>query len=476
MNARRIKMETEKRIVYLDNLRNIIIYNVVVYHAFLAFAYPLLFWWATVDKDGSARIYETAIRTMYVYMMPCVIFIAALFILPSLQRSGALAYIKKRFTRLYVPVIVFLFCAGDIFPYLLSKRIGNLSLTYPDTFIAFWRSFANIPLIYFSDADKIMNTIGFNFYHTWFLTLLFFLTLIFVLARLPFAKKAAKPVSLDSRNKIILKTILFAVTLSLVYFAVAWWYVVHDIQLNGWTLLGKAVIFENIQIWVLVPLFAFGLYAYKKEWLTRGDIGSWKIWGMLTLIFLGLYIYLMHFIYLPEVEGMYKIVEHNTLFEDKLEMPVIGDYLARVIIPIWLLVPLACVFILMFLLSFAKKFFNKPNAVTAFCSKHSINVYILHYIPILIFQYTFLNVPVSPVLKIVVMIIIIAPACLWLSHRLVYPHPKTAILFFVTLKLIALAAGFEFYYWALLAIIFISFTGAVFEFTKFMASRKKAKC
>ncbi len=77
-------------------------------------------------------------------------------------------------------------------------------------------------------------------------------------------------------------------------------------------------------------------------------------------------------------------------------------------------------------------------------------MYILHYIPVLILQYTFLNVPIPSIVKIILMTIIIIPACLWLSHRLVYPYPKIAIAFFVALKLVALAAGFTFYYWALL--------------------------
>jgi hypothetical protein len=139
----------------------------------------------------------------------------------------------------------------------------------------------------------------------------------------------------------------------------------------------------------------------------------------------------------------------------------------------WILLPPACVFLLMFFLSFARRFFNTPNALTAFCSKHSINVYILHYAAVLILQYAFLNVPIPSIVKILLMMIIIIPACLWLSHRLVYPYPKIAIGFFVALKLVALAAGFTFYYFALLALIFISFAGAVYESTSwYMVARK----
>ena len=99
-------------------------------------------------------------------------------------------------------------------------------------------------------------------------------------------------------------------------------------------------------------------------------------------------------------------------------------------------------------------------------------MYILHYIPVLILQYTFLNVPIIPVLKVMLMTVIVIPACLWLSHRLVYPYPKIAIGFFIALKLVALAAGFTFYYLALLALIFISFAGAIHESARFVVAQK----
>jgi hypothetical protein len=159
-------------------------------------------------------------------------------------------------------------------------------------------------------------------------------------------------------------------------------------------------------------------------------------------------------------------------FDNKIAVPVVAGSVQLSFLCSWILLPPACVFLLMFFLSFAKRFFNKPNLITSFCSKHSINVYILHYIPVLILQYTSLNVPITPIIKIILMIIIIIPACLWLSHRLVYPYPKIAIGFFVALKLIALAGGFTFYYYALLFLILISFIGAVYESARFMVTQK----
>jgi len=160
-------MENNKnRFVYLDNIRNILVYNVVLLHVMQMFAHPLLFWWAVIDKEGSSRFYETCLIPMDIYLMPCLLFIAALFILPALKKHTPLEYIKNRFLRLCVPAIVFVFCAGDIFFQLLSKRLNPVSPDYLETFLNLWRSFVNLPGLYLSSSQKTLNTVVFNFQHT----------------------------------------------------------------------------------------------------------------------------------------------------------------------------------------------------------------------------------------------------------------------------------------------------------------------
>lgn len=457
--------DNQNRFVYLDNIRNILVYNVVLLHVIQMFAYPLLFWWPVIDKERSSGFYETLLIPMDIYLMPCLVFIAALFIFPSLGKSTPVEYIKKRFLRLCVPVIVFLFCAGDVFFQLLLTRLNPVSPDYLDTFLNFWRSFINLPALYLSSSQKTLNTSVFNFQHTWFLTFLFFLTLAVVLLNLPFKRKHRESKKVDSRKKIILQTIIFAAALGIVYDAAMIYYVSHGIN-PSWIIIGKMLQFQVGKIWMLLPVFLFGLYAYKKEWLTRGDIGSWRMWGIMACVPLVLCVLLYNIGILPVLDEIFKVIEHNMQFDTKKTMPAVSRSVQGAFLGAWFLTPPVLLFLLMFFISLAKRFFNNQNAITTFCSKHSINVYILHYVPVLLLQYTFLNVPIPSIVKIALMFVIIIPACLWLSHYLVYPYPKIAIAFFVALKLVALAAGFTFYYIALLALILISFSGAVYESAK----------
>ena len=460
-------METnQNRFVYLDNIRNFLVYNVVLLHIIMMFTYPLQSFWPVLDKVGSSRFYETAVISMNLYLMPCLLFIAALFIFPSLQRVSLREYIKKRFLRLYVPVIVFLFCAADITYQLLSERLNSVSPDYFETFLNFWQGFIHIPGIYLTGSGTGSGFAALGFQHTWFLTFLFFITLIVVFLSLPFRGKSSESKEVDGRKMIMLKTILLAVVLGIFYAAAMVCYLIMGINPGSFLIIGKVVSFPNHQVWVLVSLFLFGLYAYKKEWLTRGDIGSWKVWGAMAFVFLALYVLLQHTSCLPAIEEMKKAAG------DKMPGPPMSLSTQLAFLGTYLLEPLACISLLMFCLSFAKRFFNEPNAITAFCSKHSINVYVLHLILVFILQDTFLNAPLPSIIKVILMTLIIIPACLWLSHRLVYPYPKTAIAFFVALKLAALAAGFAFYYYALLSLIFISFAGALYESARFMVAQK----
>ncbi len=460
------------RLVYLDNIRNFLVYNVVFHHASLFFVYPFMFWWAVVDREGASRIYETCAVSMYVYMMPCLLFIAALFIFPSLKKTSPREYLGKRFLRLCVPVIVFMFCAGDVYFQLLLQRLNSAAPVYRETFLDFWRAFAHLPWIYLSGAERKLNAVMFNYQHVWFLTLLFFLTVIVVVLSRLGRSKSADEIKVAGRRTIIKKTILFAVLLSIVYAAVLVYYVTRGVSFSQWVIAGKTLQFLTGQIWVLVPLFLFGLYVWKQEWLTRGDIGSWKMWGVLAFVPFAAYVLLHHFIILPDIETVYKVVEHNFLSGETAALPVVKDSVKLTALGTWFLLPMACVFLLMFFLSFARKFFNRPSAATAFCSRHSINVYVLHYVAVLVLQDLLMHVPVWPIVKILLMTVIIIPACLWLSYRLVYPYPKIAIAFFVALKLIALAVGFTFFYYAILTLVFVSFAGAVYEYSRFLVSRK----
>ena len=466
-------METcQDRYAYLDNIRIFLVYFVVLVHAICMFAYPLAYWWPTIDKNGSSRVYGDLLVTFDIFLMPHLIFISAFFIFFSLKNKSTLRYMERRFSRLFIPIIVFTFCAGDIFYQILFKRLDMSEPAYLSTFRDYWREFMDVSAIEFIGEGKMLNQISFNMGHAWFLSVLFFMTLFVVLFAIPFKKKEKVQEQIDSRKKITIKTIFLSMILGFFYTLIAILFIAKGIRFDSWIRVFALVQVRLDQFFMLLPLFLFGLYMYKKEWLTRGDIGDWKMWGILSAALIFVYVLLFNNSLFPSLDEIFKIVEHNSMFPDKMPLPVLTDSFKQAGLLIFLLKIPICIFLLMFFLAFTQKYLNKPNKITAFCSKHSINVYLLHFIPILILQDSFLNMPVAPIMKTILMLVIVIPSCLWLSYRFVYPHPLAAISFFIVVKLVSLFAGFDFYYMALLAMLLISVAGALFESIRLLMLKK----
>ena len=466
------KMENDQnRIVYIDNLRNMLVYLVVLLHATCVFTYPLTYYWSTIDKERSNRIYEIIGNLLDVFSMPHLMFLAAFFIFISLKDKTRFQYLKSRFKRLYVPVIVYVFCAGDIYFQLLSKRLTGNFPSYSDTFIGYWANFVNNFGITFEGKGKMLGQVFFCHRHLWFMSFLFLVTL--VILAIPSRKKEKTNAEVEKKAKIMGKAIVFSTIMGFTYYIV---FVVYGLvgipSFSVISFFGLAYVRAD-QFWILLCYFLFGLYAYKKEWLTKGDIGSWKLWGMISVMVLIVFVALTYQL-LPFVDATYKTVEHNLTFMDKQPLPKLPPSNILTAIIRIMLYPLLSMCLLMFFLSFLKKFFNKPNQITEFCSKHSINVYILHFILIIVLQHALADVVIPSALMVALYMFINLPACLWLSHRLVYPFPKMAILFFVLLKLVSLWAGFDFYYWALLTIILISFISANVEFVRYILQKSHA--
>jgi hypothetical protein len=460
----------QDRSTYMDNIRTMLVFIVVFSHVISMFSYPLNYWWPVIDTTGSSGVYETILAILDIFMMPHILFIAAFFIFYSLKTKSAQEYIIKRFVRLYVPLVVFVFCAADVFYQIRLNRLNSSDVVYLTTFLDFWRDFMNFSIITFSGEGSMLNQTNFSMAHAWFLSFLFPITFVTVLLSLPFRKKEKARKKIDKRKKIIVTTIIFAVVLSIVYTGLAILFYFTHIGFSAWLRVLGCIEVRLNQFFILLPLFLFGLYVYKKEWLTKGDIGSWKMWGILSAVFIFIRVLLFYNGLLPSLEEIFKVVEHNLTFTDKLDFPSLAESYTTISVIMTITLPPTCIFLLMFFLSFAKKYFNRSNIITAFCSKHSMNVFILHYVAILVLQYAFANIPVAPIIKIVVMMGIAIAACLWLSHRFVYPHPLISIVFFVALKLVALFAGFHFYYKALLILIFISLAGALYESRRFLTS------
>ena len=94
------RAETSLRIVFLDNIRYLMIVFVVVYHSVAAYS-TVAPWWGV--HDGSFSMADIIRELFDVFMMPVIFFISGYFALPSLEKQGVKGFIKDKGKRLLIP-------------------------------------------------------------------------------------------------------------------------------------------------------------------------------------------------------------------------------------------------------------------------------------------------------------------------------------------------------------------------------------
>ncbi len=463
--------ENSGRYVYLDNVRNNLVYSVVFLHTAFMFAYPVSFWWPVFDKAASSSIYEMFVLVCDAFQMPILMFTAVLFVFPSLKKNTTTGYLKKRFMRLMVPVFVFTACAADSIYQMRYKQVGLDTRTYLDTFIGYWKDLFFGPGVVFMQKIPFLHP-GFTPGHTWFMSFLFVVTLVIVFFSKFTKGEKIGPVSVESNRNVVFKTAMLFLIFTFMYLAGIIALAGNNIELSDQLIIGEFLMVRPDQGMQLVLFALFGLYVHKKQWLTNSDIGSWKFWGVTSLLVMVVFIVLHYDQFIPFINECAVIMDHNKFGTNLQPLPEVPNTLMLLFLLHYVLVLWLCLCLLMFFISLTKCFFNRPNAITSFCSKHSIYVYVMHIIPVLLLQHVFKDVAMPSLLKVALITLIVICACLWLSHRLVYPYPKTAIAFFAVLKTVALFAGFTFYYYALLMLTFVAFVGAMVEGARYFLTVK----
>jgi glucan biosynthesis protein C len=156
-------MRTSERIYYLDYLRGLMVLWVVLDHSMHAYTRHFADTWFIQDFQRSDfldlwHLHNDAI------MMPFMFFLAGLFLYPSLERRGVVAYIKERFIRLGIPLLLGVIFIAPFMTYDKSLLGGSIEEGY-------WQFWQHLILDFDRYPLDRASASGF-----WFLTYLLMLT------------------------------------------------------------------------------------------------------------------------------------------------------------------------------------------------------------------------------------------------------------------------------------------------------------
>ncbi len=302
----------------------------VIFHT--SIAYGASGSWILEDVDKSKVNATIVLLTIFTaicqsFFMGLFFFISSYFFPISYEKKGALRFLRGRLIRLGIPLLIYYFVIGPMtIWYAKFREIQTLAQFYKDNVWSFRWTF---------------------FGPAWFLEASIYFTLLYILFRLL------------SRDRLQKKSITFPNGKTLVVVAIALGFIAFAVRLVYPTGTGPL----ELQLGYFpsyILLFIAGILAQRQGWLEQIPKKLQRIWkwvavSMIPVMPLGL----------VATGGL----EGEVHFEG-------GFNIQALFYAMW--EPFICLGIIIFLLSYFQKRFNKTNAVSKWLADNAYTVYLIH--------------------------------------------------------------------------------------------------
>lgn len=351
---------SSNRIVFLDNLRYLMVLLVLVFHSAASYSSMVAFW--PFHEAKTTEFLDILMILFDTFMMPVLFFIAGYFTLSSLRKTGARGFVRSKFIRLGVPWVVltvFVLPVLDYFHYASQTFASGTSI---HSFAAHWLlSMKTMGSFYVGPMDMShYSTMPEQFYqrYLWFLSLLLLLSVIVSMlysARNRWVRARSNTVEeISGSNGSVYKTLVFVGILTAVMYAPTYVFLSPDM---GWLSLGNIIQFQPAKLIFYIVYFCLGIYAFDRKWfVSGGDFGRPGIWLLIW--------FLLTAANLLVGRAMFRSAE-----------PSLGLNLAfGMIYPFWTL-SFLCLFV-----AFGFRRWNRPGPFDRALASHSFDMYLTHYI------------------------------------------------------------------------------------------------
>jgi glucans biosynthesis protein C len=389
----------QNRLVFLDNLRYLIVLLVVVLHVSVGYSNGVP-WWYVVDFEQS-WFFDFLNFVLDSFIMPVLFFIAGYFALSSLRQKTMRAFIATKLKRLGIPFILCVFFLVPIMPYFYHYTRATTPLSFEAFWLGFVKSIGDFQIT-IAEPSNLTNDVNlmneFGHHHLWFISLLLFFCIGFALLyQLKAQFSATTP---DKQNTsmqsiwVVLLTVGLFISLSVIA-------VNYFISAFAWANFYHVLVFQPVRLPLYLGLFGLGIYAYSKNWLTQHALpGSLVMWFMACMILL-----------LILLGVIFKIFD---IISDDLTNPI----------PFWLIATHSVIrtFLvlawLVFLISLTHRYWNRPSKLDQSLAANSYYIYLIHLPIVVILQFVFLEVDISIFIKFSVIVFLSILLSYGISHFL----------------------------------------------------------
>lgn len=405
-----ISTSSSNRVVFLDNLRYMFVFGVVIQHATMA--YMPSTWWPVADEPS--LLVRAFTGFFDGFLMPSLFFIAGFFAIPSMINKSVPQFIKGKFRRLGIPWLACTLFIGPVLPLIYHYTRNNMTLTvsYGHTWLTLMKNALSFDIGLLPPMSQVMENNLFYQRYMWFISLLMAFFLIFSLVY-ALRSKWFKPAeaSLNMVEPSILPTIKTMVAVGLLTFFGSTLLIGIMFALSSsvsnpetWFTLGNVIQFRVSRIFLHAAYFILGILTYKNRWLESGKLpGHHRTWLFSFLSVL--------------------VAFYSTFFL----MVNSGDSGTEKLYGLlhWFCLNFFTVTALGFFLSIGIHYLNKPNRFNGFMASHSYNLYLAHYLFIIVFQLLLLTIPSIPSLLKFGFVSLMSICCgLFVSRYLIKPYPQ----------------------------------------------------
>jgi hypothetical protein len=409
----------ENRVTFFDNLRFFIVLCVVLQHS--SNAYTHLTWWPVSD-NASSVIVEWLRSFIDAFAMPLLFYIAGYFAVPTIKKKGVAAFLKGKLKRLGIPWLISILTICPILPliYHYTRDDLTLSMSYRALWLVLMRHAAefNVGIIYSMNA--LMQNDQFYQRYMWFLSLLllffFVFGAIYSLKRSWF-KAIDQPAiseipSVFSTLKILLTIGFLTFFCSFIMIGTMFFLAPKLSNPEPFFSLGNVIQFRPSRLFLFIIYFTFGVLTFKNKWIERGKFpGHFQTWLISFVIILIAFFYARHLMLsgpedLKEIFGPVFFFFLNFLTISTLGLSA----------------------------SLALKYWNQNTAVNRNLASNSYNMYLAHYLFVLVFQLVLFNVQGMPGLLKFGIVSILSLMCTYIVCQfLLKPFPRISVVLAISL-------------------------------------------
>jgi len=358
------------RLGFIDNVRIFLTILVIAHHAGQAYG-PTGGRWLIFNPER-ADILGTFFGVNAAFFMGLFFLISGYFTPGPYSRKGGKAFLKDRFLRLGIPIVFFALLVFPLVLYCIEP--GELSF---GQFLF---------QVYFSQGQLELG-------HLWFLLHLLVYAVCYALwCEVINSKTQTRSEKLAVPSHPVI--LIYLVNLAVVSFVVRIWY-----PIDTWKPLLGIIPTEIAHFPQYLSLFLIGILMYHHDWLQRLPLRRGLIW-------LGIGIGAVVLRYGYDLAG-YKLFPTRIIAGSGLDWRSLVWSTWEATICVGLCVGL--------LISF-RKWGNRQGLLLQWLSANAYTVYLVHLLVVLLLQFTFAPIEISPLLKFVLVTLIGVPLCFLLSE------------------------------------------------------------